>query len=101
MVLVWNSKDATDPSFDHCRRLAQQLWLYAGATSSTSDRTAASAALLSAIWANFNDGPGNTILSRAGFELLHGQQQAWQQFGACDASLGPGSFVQVGAAAGL
>ncbi len=97
MVLVWNSRSAADPSFDHCRRLAQQLWLYAGASSGAGSRTAASSPLLSAIWANFNDAAGNTILGRGGFELLHGQQQAWQQFGACDASLGPGSFVQVGA----
>jgi hypothetical protein len=52
------------------------------------------------VWANFNTGAGNTIMG-PDYKLLHGQADAWQQFGACDMLLGPGTFVQVGGRGGM
>jgi hypothetical protein len=52
--------------------------------------------LLHSIWANFQPEPDSNAVLGTSWQLLHGPETGWQQFGQLQLAVTPGSFVQVG-----
>lgn len=65
-------------------------------SSVSSSNAVPAAPLLHSIWLNFQPDEGSNRILGSSWQLLHGQQWGWQEFGGVPVAVAPGSFVQVG-----
>jgi len=115
VVLVWAAAALDDPSLQLCQRLAQALWSQGGSAAtpllvggrgragpqgrgpaSGSGSGPAAPARVHSIHVHLQaDASDNAIISGAGaWQLLAGDADAWQRFGAASTVVAPGGFVQ-------
>lgn len=93
LVLVCNAAKPGDAAAVECKQLARQLWAAADAAA----RGAASPSggrppLFHSIWLNFQPVKERNTILGPDFELLHGPEAAWQEFGGARIALGPGKM---------
>lgn len=80
-------------------RLQQQQQRQPGAVTAIQNRQQQSSAeavpLLHSVWLNFQPSADSNAVLGCEWQLLHGQQWGWQDFGGVPVAIAPGSFVQV------